>query len=90
MSELAVVLANSTRWEGNDKAVKRFLALKDSLPQLRELPEVRTIRESVDDFLDLTFFTRLQEYSKVRRCFVPIVAIAMCFEFLTQSRSLMR
>jgi hypothetical protein len=81
VSELAVVLANSTWWEGNDKVIKRFIALEGSLPQLCQLSEVQAMRNTVHDFLDPSFFVRLQD-SKVSSVLYIFIVVSNSFTIL--------
>lgn len=60
-----IVLPNDTRWEGQLLCVKRALELKESLMAMAEMDGLNKWREQVVDFLDATFFRRLQGYVAV-------------------------
>jgi hypothetical protein len=59
---LQLVLANDTRWDGELRAIERALELKESLPVLTGLPEYAKWSGRVPDFLQASYFERLQSY----------------------------
>lgn len=64
LEDLNMVVGNETRWEGDYRCVERAILLKDSICELKNMPEVQKIAKDrdVEDFLSLTFFDRLKSY----------------------------
>jgi hypothetical protein len=76
---LQLVMANDTRWDGELRAIERALELKDSLPVLTGLSEYVKWSERVPDFLQASYFERLQSY-------VPLLQLMRSASKLYQSQ----
>lgn len=76
---LQLVMANDTRWDGELRAIERALELKDSLPVLTGIREYVKWSERVLDFLQASYFRRLQSY-------VPLLQLMRSASKLYQSQ----
>ena len=65
LAELHVKMECATRWSGLFSCMTRFDELRESLPVMQEMGEVKALSSKVTDFLQPAFFLRLKGYLEV-------------------------